>query len=53
MMKNPKKWETIDLKEEDNMKIVALKSAGKYVAALQQKDEKKFKLIIYDLEKTD
>ena len=53
VMKNPKKWVTIDLKEEDNMKILALKSSGKYVVALQQTDEKKFKLIIYDLEKTD
>ena len=26
VMKNPKKWVTIDLKEEDNMKILALKS---------------------------
>ena len=51
MKKNLYEWKTINLKGEDNMKMLGLKIRVKNVVAFQQTTETKFKILVYNLDK--
>ena len=41
----------INVKEEDNQKILSLKISGKHLAVMQEISSQKYKIIVYNLDK--
>ncbi len=53
IVKNPNSRQIIHLKEADKKKILSLKISGNHVVALQQTNDKTYKIIVYDIKEIE